>query len=82
MMGPIRKADAAIISLPYLLPPEITELWWDTVALSGYLRHGGLTGITPEQLRKAFFASQRFTAATAWKCRLWNNTRYYRFGTV
>jgi hypothetical protein len=63
MMGLNRKADAAIVSLLYLLLPEITELWWDTVALSDFLRRGGVTSITPEQLRKALFASLHLTAA-------------------
>jgi hypothetical protein len=71
MTGPKHKADAAIVSLICLLPPEITQLWWDTATLSGCLRRGGVTGITPARLRKALFMTQRLTPATPWKCRLW-----------
>ena len=59
MSSPDRKVDTAIVSLLGLLPPEITELWWNTGDLSGFLRCGGVTGITVERLRKALFASQR-----------------------
>jgi hypothetical protein len=82
MTGPNHKADAAIVSLLCLLPPEITEFWWDTVALSGFLRRGGVTGMSAERLRKALFASQRLTVATPWKCRRWKNTPYDPFGTA
>ena len=75
-----RNTDEAIVSLLYLLPPEITELWWDTVDLTAFLRCGGVSGITPEQLRKAIVATERFRAATPWKCRRWRNSRYYLFG--
>ena len=74
MTGPKHKADAAIVSLICLLPPEITQLWWDTATLSGCLRRGGVTGITPARLRKALFTTQRLTPATPWKCRLWEKT--------
>ena len=74
MTGPKHKADAAIVSLICLLPPEITQLWWDTATLSGCLRRGGVTGITPARLRKALFMTQRLTPATPWKCRLWEKT--------
>jgi hypothetical protein len=64
MSSPNRKIDAAIVSLLSLLPSEITELWWNTGDLSGFLRPGGVTGITVERLRKAIFASQRFSLIT------------------
>jgi hypothetical protein len=47
MTGPNLKADAAIVSLIFLLSPEITQLWWDTAILSGCLRRGGVTGTMP-----------------------------------
>jgi hypothetical protein len=48
MSSPNCKVDTAIVSLLGLLPPKITELWWNTGDLSGFLRHGGVTGIMVE----------------------------------
>ena len=48
-----RKVDTAIVSLLGLLPPDITELWWDTRDLSAFLRCGGITGITAKRLSRA-----------------------------
>jgi hypothetical protein len=80
MTGPNYKVDAAIVSLICLLPPEITQLWWDTATLSGCLRRAGITGIMLARLRKALFTTQPLTPAMPWKCRLWKNTCYYLFG--
>jgi hypothetical protein len=51
MTGSNHKADAAIVFLICLIPLEITELWWDTATLSGWLRLGGVTRITPWKCR-------------------------------
>jgi hypothetical protein len=48
MSSPNHKVDAAIVSLLGLLPSEITDLWWNTGDLSGFLRPGGITGIMAE----------------------------------
>jgi hypothetical protein len=74
------KVNAAIVSLLRLLPPDITELWWDTRDLSAFLRWGGIHWITAERLSRALSSASHHTAATPWKCRLWRNKRYYLLG--